>query len=478
MTVDVLSALDESFLRLETEAAHMHVGWTMFVEGEPPSLSELRAHVSQRLEHLPRFRRRVLSSRLRLHDPVWVDDERFDIAEHVRVVRVPGGGGPAATRRLAGELLSVPLDRRRPLWRLYLLDGLDAGRFAVVGQVHHALVDGIAAVEMASLLLDAEPLSRPPRASTFAPVPPPRLFDRARASFGERVALSRTASSVALRTLGSPGEASYELRRLGSALSAVGARAPETAHNRKIGPDRSVAFARLSLHAARQLGRRQAATVNDVVLAAASLALGRYLRRCGESHPWLRTLVPVNMRSAPGAQEGNRTAAMFVELPVGERDPRAVLHEVARQTAEHKRDAHAGVIDALLQASRLAPLPLRDAAAWVAARPQTFNAVLSNIPGPNAPLYLLGRRVQAAYPAVPLVQGHGLSIGAVSYCGGLHIGLYAAPEVVPDVVDVAHDLTSSFDALRVALEPKAPGPVGAPGPGRPRPSRRRVRAQV
>jgi diacylglycerol O-acyltransferase / wax synthase len=474
MAVDALSALDECFLRLETDAAPMHIGWTMFVEGKPPGVSELRAHVSARLERLPRFRRRVLSSRLMLHDPMWVDDERFDIAEHVRVIRVPQSGGPPATRRIAGELLSTPLDLSRPLWRLCLLDGLEADRFAIVGQVHHALVDGVAAVEMAELLLDGTPVSAPATAPQFAPGPPPRLFDRAKASLAERLELTRTAGSVALRTLGSPAEASHELRRVGSVLSSVGARAPVTVLNQPIGAGRSVAFTRLSLQVARQLGRRHGATVNDVVLAASSLALGRYLRRCGESHPWLRALVPVNTRR-PDARGGrNRTAAMFIELPIGERQPRAVLQEISRQTREHKHGEQAGVIDALVQASRLAPLPLRDAGAWMLARPQTFNAALSTIPGPAAPVFLLGRRVQSAYPAVPLVQGHGLSIAALSYCGALHVGLYAAPEVVPDVVDVSHDLTSSFDALRLALEPTAPT-VG--GPTRPRP-RRRIRAQA
>ncbi len=474
MAVDVLSALDESFLRLESEAAHMHIGWTMFVEGEPPELPQLQALVSHRLERLPRFRRRVLRSRLMLHDPVWIDDERFEITEHVRAVRMTAGGGEAATRRLAGRLLSEPLDRERPLWRLTLLTGLDHGRFAIVGQAHQALVDGTAAVEMAQLLLDDKPTAGSLAARGFTADATPGLLDRARASATERLRLGRTAGSVALRTLGRPGEMAYELRRIGSALAAVGGRAPTTVLNRRIGPDRSLAFTRLSLHVARQLGRRHGATVNDVMLATSSLALGRYLRRRGESHPWLRALVPVNTRGESGEQGENRTAAMFVELPVGERDPRAVLHEVTRQTVAHKH-SHPEVIDALLQASRLVPVPLRDAAAWMAVRPQTFNAALSTIPGPAEPRYLLGRRVLSAYPAIPLAQDHGVSITALSYCGELQVGLYAASDVVPDVVDLGHDLTSSFDALRLALEPQAP-PLG--GPGRPRPARRRLRAGV
>jgi hypothetical protein len=149
---------------------------------------------------------------------------------------------------------------------------------------------------------------------------------------------------------------------------------------------------------------------------------------------------------------------MFVELPAAERDPVAVLAEVARQTQQHKRENHAAPIDTMIRASRLAPAEVRDVVAWLLSRPQAFNAALSNIPGPQEPMYLLGRRVQAAYPAVPLVQGHGLSVGVVSYCGSLHVGLYADPDVVPDLVAVARDFARAFDALRLAIDPRSPRP--------------------
>jgi diacylglycerol O-acyltransferase / wax synthase len=480
MAVDPLSALDESFLQLETESAHMHIGWTMLLEGAPPTEHEFREHIAARLGRLPRFRRRVLSSPLGLHDPIWVDDQDFDLSRHVARTRVPGQGGPADTRRLAGELLSVPLDRRHPLWRIHLLEGLEGGRFALVGQVHHAMVDGNAALEMAQLLLDATPFSLPVAPKAFAPEPAPGILNRTRAMASERLGLTRSAGAFALRSLANPSvltETAAELRRLGSAIATAGAPAPATSLNRPIGPHRSVAFARLSLPLARELGRRRNATVNDVILATASLALGRYLRRRGESLPWLRVLVPVSTRDAVGAPSGNRVSAVLVELPIGERDAGATLEEVARQTREHKRSAHAGALDGLLQASRLAPAPVRHAAAWLATRPQTFNTVLSNLHGPGSPLFLLGRRVQASYPAVPLVQGHGVSIGALSYCGSLDVGLYADPKVVPELTDLAHDLTSAFDALRVALEPgHHPRPRSGTSAGRRRSAARRAAA--
>lgn len=238
--------------------------------------------------------------------------------------------------------------------------------------------------------------------------------------------------------------------------------------NRAIGPRRTVAFAELSLPVAKSVARRRGATVGDVVLATAALALGRALRRTGEVHPWLRTMVPVNTRPRDAGRElGNRISFVFVELPVAERRPRAVLDEVARQMGEHKRCGNAGALDGLLRMARFAPLPVRDLLAWLATRPQTFNTVVSNIPGPREPLYVLGRRLRAAYPAVPLARGHGLSVGVLSYRDVLHVGLYADPGVVPDLDEVADDFSSSFDALRFAV---APPPPKEPDPAGPEPS--------
>ncbi len=471
MSVDSLSALDECFLRLETPAAHMHVGWTLLLDGEPPSLRALRRHVAGRLEGLPRFRRRVVGSRLPMHDPVWIDDENFAVARHVLGVPAPPGGGISELRELAGELLSAPLDRRHPLWRLYLITGLRGGRFAIVGQAHHALTDGLGAVALATLLLDRQPTNTAAFPRPFVPDAPPGLLERLAASAGERLDLGRRAGGLALRTAMHPGTVSESLgalRRLGGALAAVGTRAPATALNRPIGSRRAVAFTRLPLPVAHEVARRAGATADDVVLATAAVALGRYLRRADECHPWLRVLVPVNTR-ADGADElGNQVSAMFVELPVGERDPAAVLSEVARQTQHNRRENRAEPLDAMFRASRLAPSPLRDMIAWLLSRPEAFNAVLTNVPGPSGPRYLLGRRVQGAYPAIPLAQGHGLSVGALSYCGSVHVGLYADPDIVGDVVAVARDFASAFDALRQSVDPRSPRPRRRGSEPRPR----------
>jgi diacylglycerol O-acyltransferase / wax synthase len=471
MSVDRLSALDECFLRMETGAAHMHVGWTLLLRGEPPSVAELRAHVASRLELLPRLRRRLLSAPLHLHDPVWSDDPEFEIEQHVGHTTAPGG--LSGLRRAAGTLLSMPLDRSRPLWRMHLLDGVGEDRFAIVGVAHHALVDGVAAVEVARLLLDPEPgPSSPLPQRRFAPAPAPGIIERVRWSGAQRVRLTRSLGSAALRVATDPAgalEAAGELRRAGGALAALGAPAPATALNRAITPERAVAFAELPLSTAKEIGRRRDATVGDVVLCVSTLALGRFLRRAGEAHPWLRALVPVSTRGHDADGElGNQVSMMFVELPVGERDPLLALAEVARQTGQHKRAAHPAALDRLLRGAAVVPARFRDLIAWLMTRPQAFNAVVSNLPGSREPLYLLGRRLQAAYPAVPLTEGHGLSVGIVSYCGVLHVGLCADPWVVPGVLDLSRDFVNSFETLRRAVLPPAPWTPSRPA----RPKRR------
>ncbi len=469
MTVDRLSPLDEAFLRIESDVAHMHVGWILLIEGEAPAIGVLREHVASRLCQLPRFRRRVVTSAV--HDPVWVDDTAFDITEHIKQAAIDHPGDLGQLRALAGRILSQQLDRTRPVWRLHVVGGLRDGGFAVIGQAHHALVDGVAAVEVAQLLLDVAPVSDCAAGAEWMPAEPPSLAQRALGTITERARLGRATAATALKALSNPGvigEGVAALRLLGSALTPVARAAPRTGLNGRLGQLRCLAFADLSLGAARDVGRRHGATVNDVVLATASLALGHYLRRRGECHPWLRTLVPVSTRAASGEAElGNRVSFVLVELPVGERSPTAALDEVSRQMRAHKRSGNAAAFDGVLRAARLAPLPVRDAIGWVATRPQTFNTIVSNVPGPMQPLYLLGRAVRAAYPAVPLPEGHGLSVGLLSYQGILHVGLHADPGLVPDLDELGRDFESSFDALRFALAPRppqAPEPEPEPAP--------------
>lgn len=448
--IDRLSLLDEAFLRLEEPGAPMHVGWTLLGEGEPPPLEQLRHRIGSRLELLPRLRRRVLTSRL--HRPLWVDDDRFDLRHHVVRARVPRPGGPPELREVIARLLAEPLDPDRPRWRLHLLGGLGGGGFAIVGKAHHSLVDGLAAVGAAQVLLDDAPVEPPSALHDVSTAPAPTRAERLIATGAEYASASASVVSLGARSLANPGRAAGALRRIAGTLAPYALRsAPLTVLNGSPGSARSVAFAELSLGAAQAISERELATVDDVALAAVSLALGRYLSRRRDPVPRLRALVPVSTRpAAEAATLGNRISFVLVELPVSQSDPRAALAEVGCQTAEHRRLRSAQVLDGVLPATCALPLPVRERIARYATRPQTFNVVVSNISGPSNGVSLLGRAVRAAYPAVPLPRAHGLSVGVLSYRDTLHVGLVAAPTIVPDVEALALDCTRAFDALRAA----------------------------
>lgn len=470
MAVDRLSALDAAFLDLETPRSPLHVGWTLRLDGPPPTLAGLRRHLDGRLERVPRFRRRLAALP---GGPAWVDDARFDIAHHVDRVSLPAPGAAAELRDAAATLLGHPLAGDRPLWRMYLVDGLEDGGFALVGQAHHALVDGIAAVEVALLLFDDGAETPPAR---WTPAPAPSAAAAARDAVGGRLALAASAARTAYR-LCSPeelGAAPAALRRGAQGLGDAIAPAPRTALDRSLTACRLVGFGSAPLDAVREAGRRRGATVNDVLLAAAALALGRALSRRGGKVPRaLKALVPVDVRGRGSAGAlGNAVSFTTVELPLGESDPVAALRAVRDRARAAKRDGAARPLHALVRAGELVPAPARRALARGAARAASFNAVVSNVPGPPETLALMGRTVRSIHPAVPLLDGHGFTIGALSYAGRLHVGVYADARVLPDAVDVARDMESAFDALRLAPA----RPEGGPTPWRARARARRQRA--
>jgi WS/DGAT/MGAT family acyltransferase len=294
---DRLSGLDEAFLALDTACSPMHVGWTMRFGGPAPTLAALRRHLDRRLHLIPRFRRRVVAPPFGLGDARWADDPGFDIARHVHAVVLPSPGGTAQLRDLAGVLLAAPLDPARPLWQVHLVGGLQRGGFALLGQVHHALVDGIAAIEVAMLLFGPEPdRDTPP----FAPRPGRPLPVQAAASVASRALglarVAREAVDLAARPQSALAGAQEALRDAAGAAEGLLRPAPSTALDGSRTARREVAFATVGLDAVQEAGRRLGATVNDVLLAASSIALGRALRRRGESWEALKALVPVNIR--------------------------------------------------------------------------------------------------------------------------------------------------------------------------------------
>lgn len=434
---DRLSALDAAFLDLETAQAPLHVGWTLKLEGPPPSVAALRRHIDARLDALPRFRRRVDGQQ-------WVDDAGFDVARHVHGMTLAAPGGAGELRALAGRLLGRPLDMERPLWRLARIDGLAGGGWAIVGQAHHALIDGIAAVQVAMLLFDG--VQAEPSRWTAQPAPGTARVAQAGATRAARTVLG------ALRN---PGLPAGEVRAAADALARPAA---PTALDRSVTHRREVAFADAPLEDLRAAGRRHGATINDVVLSASSLALGRALKRRGDRPQSVKALVPVNTRTGEAGDLGNDISFVTVDLPVRETDPLTVLRTVRDATRACKEGGEARPLRALAQAADLLPAVGRRFVTRAAARAAAFNVVVSNVPGPPDHLTLMGRRLTAMHPAVPFLHGHALSIGVLSYAGRLQAGIYADAEVMPDAVEVARDFEQALDALRIGHREQAPTP--------------------
>lgn len=461
---DTLSALDASFLALDTPTAPLVVGWTMRFGGAAPPLAQLRRHLEARLNLVPRFRRRVVSPVLGLGPARWEDAADFDLGRHVHAVNVAAPGGTAELRDLAGVLLSAPLDPGEPLWRVTLVGGLATDGFALVGQAHHALVDGIAAMQVALLLFGPEPEGA--RASAWEPEPAPRAGLPGRelvAGLGGRVGHPRSTVADGTHALleaarGVRDAGSGGVRDAAAAIEQLTRRGPATSLQANRTHRREIAWAQVGLDGVRAAGRRHGATVNDTLLTACGLALGRALRRRGEPVDGLKVAVPVNVRgAAPAGVLGNRISLVAVELPTAETNATAALRQVRDRTRAIKAAGTAAPLDALSRAADALPAVAQRGLARAVMGAADYAAVISNVPGPPVELALLGRPLQALLPSVPVPAGRALTLGCVSYAGRLHVGLTADAEVVPELVELARDLEAAFDVLRVEA-PLAPTP--------------------
>jgi diacylglycerol O-acyltransferase len=445
-----LSALDASFLEVETPAAHMHVGWVAHlsgVDGRPaPGFEELREHIAERLDGAPRYRQRLVSVPLGVHDPVWADDPDFRIERHVLRTRSSDVGAVADT------VMSRPLARDRPLWEMWIAEDGDGGGFTVVGKAHHCMVDGLAALELGMALLDPEPDARrdPPGSheEVRAPAPVPLLARAVADRLGQQLGLARAGLGLArspARLLATPAE----IARAGRALvHAVLPPAPASLLNRPSSPSRHLAILCRTLDDLRSVKDRHRTTVNDVLLAAVAGGLRGFFAERGESPIDLKSMVPVSVRRHDaGGALGNRISFLFTELPCAEPDPLARLRRINAVTAQLKAAREAEGSDAVLQALAHAPRTLQRAASHLVASPLAFNLVVSNIPGPPQPLYMLGCELTHAYPVVPLAEGHALSIGMTTIQHEACLGLYADRQTLPDVERLAGHVDRAIDEL-------------------------------
>jgi diacylglycerol O-acyltransferase len=453
-----LSALDASFLAAESPVAHMHVGWgAVFeppAEGLPPSFAELREHVAARLGRAARYRQRLAPVPFGVHDPVWVDDDAFDIEHHVLRSDAPSLAG------LMEVAMSSQLERSRPLWELWVAERLADGRIGIAGKAHHCMVDGLAAVELAALMLDPGPEPPPPERDAWRPAPAPSpaaLLVRARV---DRVGAELDVVRLPVRVLRSPARRVAEFavgaRRVGLALShSFGSRAPVSRFDASSSPLRRLGTVSRPLEDLRRIKARHRTTINDVVLAVCAGGVRSYLQQHGDPPIRLKAMVPVSVRAAgAGSELGNRISFTFLELPCDEVDPVRRLRKINRVTTQRKRSGEPLGADTVLGLVAHAPRFVQHATVRLVASPRVFNLVVSNIPGPTQPLYMRGCRLVEAYPVVPLAERHALSIGVTTIAGRACFGLYADRKALPDVDLLARDLDDAIDEL---LAPGADG---------------------
>ena len=436
-----LSASDMSSLFAERGQIHVHVGGTIVAEGAPPPYEELIAHVQNRLDLVPRFRQLIVRIPLGIENPVWADDPGFDVRRHVRNVAIPRPGRRDQLRDLVGRIMSDPLDMEHPLWQLYLIDGLRGGRHAYLSKTHHALVDGVAAVDIGMILLDAKPTPariRPAEDPWRPSEPKPGdLFVNAAAYAVQRP--FRAAGRAAAHTVRMPAKTASSVVRTAEAftgLAAGGPSCPKSAFNVRIGRDRRIAWADTDLdRLKRARSYAEGSTVNDVVLSIAAGALRHYFEARGGNVPdYLVALVPVSIRGDEEAQLGNRISTILVKLPLSEPDPLKRLAILRDETARLKESENARAASLIVEATGWAPPTINRLLSTAMTRPLVFNLVVSNVPGPQQPLYLLGHKLREIYPYVPLSpQNHAVSIGLISYDGRVFFGLVGDRDVVPDL---------------------------------------------
>ncbi|HKJ35263.1 MAG TPA: wax ester/triacylglycerol synthase family O-acyltransferase [Solirubrobacterales bacterium] len=456
-----LSPADISSLHAEQGPIHVHVGGTAIFAGEAPDFGDLLAHIEQRLNLIPRFRQRVKHVPGRVARPVWEDDPHFDLRRHVRHHSLPRPGGDAQLRELVGHIMSEPLDQDRPLWQIHLIEGLEHGRFAAISKTHHALVDGVAAVDVGAVILDPDPegtdLGLPTEPWTPSSETNEELL-RSRITRTQERALGLWRSSVE-RAL-SPASATLEAGKTARGFVELARNSDPvrpTFLNQEIGRDRRVAFARTSLEDVKRAGRAAGATVNDVVLSVSTGALRRYFKHRGEAIPKeFVALVPMSIRRPDEEGElGNRLTTLLVPLPLPETDPIARLQKISETTEKLKRSEGAKAASLIIEASGWVPPTVNRVLGQVSSAamspvsrvvPQRlpWNLVISNVPGPPMPVYLLGRRLEAIHPFVALSpQRRALSIGVISYDGKLMFGLVSDRDklsdldVVPGFIDEA-----------------------------------------
>ena len=463
---DRLSPLDVSFLYLEEATTPMHVGSVSLFEipARGFDYERLLALIEERIPLVPRYRQRIRWVPGYLANPVWVDDENFDVAYHVRRSALPRPGTDQQLRELVARVQSRRLDRDRPLWEMYLVEGLQENRFAIITKTHHAMVDGLSAVDIGQVLLDVTATPRPSPPDTWRPDPDPTWLELVSGAVLDN--MRRPSAMIDTVRTGVSDIRATVKRTVGAAagllaFTRTAARsAPPTPLNVPIGEQRRYGMAATSLDDYKRIRKAHSAdapiTVNDVVLTVVAGALRAWMLTRGEPvkpASTVRAMVPVSIR-LPGQVStlGNRISSYFVNLPIGEADPLVRLYQVSYAMRAHRDSGQAVGADLIAGLAGFAPPTMHALSAQVASSfsQRIFNTVVTNVPGPQFPLYAAGARMLATYPVVPLVKNQAVSIGLTSYDGGVYYGLNADRDAMADVDVLAQCIE---DALAELVDP-------------------------
>ena len=467
--MDRLSGLDASFLYFETPAHLMHVCGLLVLDlstmPEPYRFDTTREALRQRLQYNPAFRRKLHNPLLNVDHPVWVDDDDFDIEHHVRRITVPAPGGAAELAEVCGDIAGQPLDRSRPLWEFWVIEGLADGRLAVMSKMHHATVDGVTGASLVSALCSIEPDPAPPVSQTVTP-PERRPSDREIILDGLVSIAKRPIrfARILPNTINVLPDWVQRARR-GAAMPAPFT-APRTSFNGTVTGHRTVAFTQLPLADVKEVKNAFGCTVNDVVLALCSGALRKYLGDRGElPESSLVGMVPVSVHGRTTAGGTNKVSGMFASLSSDIVDPVERLEQIAernRVAKEHHKTLSASLLQdwAQFAAPNTFGLAVRVYSKLRLAErhPVVHNLVISNVPGPPMPIYFLGARVVGFYPFGPVFHGAGLNITVLSNDGHLDIGLIACRELAPDLWSLADDMPIALGELVSAARKSAPRP--------------------
>ncbi len=481
-----LSGVDSMFLYMETPTNHMHVTGVFLLDPatapEGFSFPQVHAMVARRLNRAVQFRRRIVEVPFRLAHPVWIEDPDFDLDYHVRRACLPSPGGRTEFEDFVGQIVALPLDRQRPLWEMYVVEGLAGGHQAILLKMHHAAIDGVSGAELSATWLDLE-ADPPPKVDEddWQPERVPNEIDLLVAAWAQLVSSPIKAVTTVRRLVETALHLSEHNRDSGVPPPPSPFSAPRTSFNLAITPHRRVAFGEVSLDDLKAVKNHFQCTVNDVVLALCAGALRRYLLGRGElpDEP-LVGFVPISVRADEDRlSAGNRLSAMLTSLATDVADPIERLRLVSAAMSEAKTQQSLIGADVLTDWTEFTfPALIGRAARLISSmrvfdrlRP-AFNVTISNIPGPPFPLFLAGARVAGMYPLGPVVDGAGLNMTVMSYCGTVYFGFNGCRETVPDISALPEMVVDSLDELLAVVRPRRRVGAGTRSSGPTRRTRR------